>query len=226
MKINRIIMCLVCIMFISDMQAQPWGLYYYRRPIETGLSETPHSVDTEKWKKYYIGVGWQFNIPISNDFADKANGWGAYVEGGYYFMPNTALGGFVSYNTNNEYIPRRIYSGSGHSSFSTDMQHSLFQTPFGLSGRYRFLSGVWRPYVGMKIGANYAEYASYLNTVVATEETWGFYVSPEVGLSIHPFRNCGIGLQCALYYSYATNESDAFCLSGLNNAGFRLGVVF
>ena len=78
----------------------------------------------------------------------------------------------------------------------------------------------------MKIGANYAEYASYLNTVIATEETWGFYVSPEVGLSIHPFRNCGIGLQCALYYSYATNESDAFCLSGLNNAGFRLGVVF
>lgn len=108
MKINRIIMSLVCIMSVFDMQAQPWGLYYYRRPIETGLSETPHSVDIETWKRYYIGVGWQFNIPIDNDFADKANGWGAYVEGGYYFMPNTALGGFVSYNTNNEYIPRRI----------------------------------------------------------------------------------------------------------------------
>ncbi|MCD7795799.1 MAG: porin family protein [Alistipes sp.] len=193
--------------------------YYSAGAYSTPTEQTPD------WKTYYTNIGWQVNIPINNTFANKANGWEAYVEGSYYFTRNIALGGFVSYNTNNEYIPRRIYPGNSGSSFSTDMQHSLFQIPFGLSERYRFLPSIWRPYVGIKNGTNYAKFASYLNTVIATEETWEFYVSPEIGLSTHSFRNCDIGLQCALYYSYATNRNKAFQASGLNNARFKLGIA-
>ena len=35
----------------------------------------------------YFNVDWQFNAPISNNFANKASGWGMNFEGGYYVLP-------------------------------------------------------------------------------------------------------------------------------------------
>ena len=36
----------------------------------------------------YFNVDWQFNAPISNNFANKASGWGMNFEGGYYVLPD------------------------------------------------------------------------------------------------------------------------------------------
>ena len=33
----------------------------------------------------YFNVDWQFNAPISNNFANKASGWGMNFEGGYIY---------------------------------------------------------------------------------------------------------------------------------------------
>ena len=30
----------------------------------------------------YANIDWQFNVPLSNNFADKASGWGMNFEGG------------------------------------------------------------------------------------------------------------------------------------------------
>ena len=32
----------------------------------------------------YANIDWQFNVPLSNNFADKASGWGMNFEGGYF----------------------------------------------------------------------------------------------------------------------------------------------
>ena len=42
----------------------------------------------------YFNVDWQFNAPISNNFANKASGWGMNFEGGYFVTPNLGLGLF------------------------------------------------------------------------------------------------------------------------------------
>ena len=44
----------------------------------------------------YANVDWNFNVPISNDFADKASGWGMNFEGGYFLSDNIGLGIFVA----------------------------------------------------------------------------------------------------------------------------------
>lgn len=54
----------------------------------------------------YFNVDWQFNAPISNNFANKASGWGMNFEGGYYVLPDLSIGAFINYHTNNEYISR------------------------------------------------------------------------------------------------------------------------
>ena len=177
----------------------------------------------------YVNVDWQFNAPLSNDFAGKASGWGMNFEGGYYFPNNFGLGAFLAYHTNNEYIPRSTFPVGGTSSLTTDQQHSVFQLPFGASGRYRFMAGgLLEPYVGMKLGANYARISSDFYVLQAYEKTWGFYMSPEVGLNAFPFEGSRIGFHAALYYSYATNKGSVlhYNIDGLNNFGVRIGISF
>ena len=58
-------------------------------------------------KNAYFNVDWQINSPFGQDFSKKTSGWGAHAEGGYYVIPNFAIGAFISYHTNNEYVDRQ-----------------------------------------------------------------------------------------------------------------------
>lgn len=103
----------------------------------------------------YANIDWQFNFPLSNHFADKASGWGMSFEGGYYVTPNIALGAFLAYYSNHEYFGRQTLPVGEGGSINTDQQHTLFQLPFGLAGRYTFDRGsAFQPYVGLKVGLN------------------------------------------------------------------------
>lgn len=102
----------------------------------------------------YLNIDWQYNVPLGISFADKSSGWGMNFETGYYFPCNIGLGVFFAYHTNNEYVPRRTIEASPTSAVTTDQQHSLYQVPFGVTGRYRFLPrSICEPYVAMKLGA-------------------------------------------------------------------------
>ena len=79
----------------------------------------------------YFNVDWQFNIPLGNDFSNDASGWGMNFEGGYYVMQDLAVGGFLSFHTNNEYFPRQTIKLSETLSMSSRQQHQMFTLPFG-----------------------------------------------------------------------------------------------
>lgn len=178
----------------------------------------------------YFHIDWQLNTPLgSTPFADKTTGWGMNFDGGYYIAPRWALGGFISYHTNNEHIARATFPVNGESAVTTDQIHSVFQLPFGVSGLYRFSEGrVLEPYVALKMGANYARISSDFYILEAYKKTWGFYLSPEVGLNIFPSYAHRIGFHVAAYYSYASNSTHLmrYTLSNLNNFGIRVGITF
>ncbi len=172
----------------------------------------------------FFSADWMFNAPLGNDFSSTATGWGANLEGLHYFTPKLAGGAFVSWTTSNEYIPRQTYT-KGTTSVTTDALNSLFQLPFGLATRYSLIDGDIVPYVGLKIGAMYSEQYAYFNTLTLSDNNWGFFVSPEIGITFYPTPNHMFGINVAGYYGYATNKQDDFNINGLNNAGFRLGII-
>ena len=182
--------------------------------------------DAQMSKEFYINGGWQFNGTLANDFAESAQGYGAYLEGGYFVTPMFAVGGFASFNTNNQYVPTKTYSFSDQSALTTDLTRSIYQVPFGATMRYRFMRSMFQPYVEAKVGAQYSTQNIYMSTFVNQHENWGFYVSPEIGLTFFPFERTDFGFQVAAYYSYATNRSKAIDITGLNNLGFKLGIAF
>ena len=184
------------------------------------------NADAQMGKKYYVNAGWQFNGTVGNSFVQSAQGYGAYIEGGYYLTPMFAVGGFASFNTNNEYIPKQTYTFSDNSALTTDLDRSLYQVPFGMTMRYRFLRSEFQPYVSAKVGTQYSVQSTYMSTFVSRSDNWGFYVSPEIGLTFFPFPATDFGFQVAAYYSYATNQNKNYDIKGLNNVGFKLGIAF
>ena len=177
---------------------------------------------------FYSNIDWQFNFPISNSFADKASGWGMNFEGGYYLTDNFAIGAFLAYHSNHKYIPRQTISLGDNSSINTDQQHTQFQLPFGVAGRYTFnREGMFQPYISVKAGPQYARLKSTFNVFENDENTWGFYVSPEIGMNIFPWVYRP-GIHVAAYYSYATNKGSVltYDVDGMSNFGLRLGIAF
>ena len=182
--------------------------------------------DAQMGKRYYVNGGWQFNGTLANGFAESAQGYGAYMEGGYFITPMLAVGGFASFNTNNEYVPRKTYTFSDMSALTTDLNRSIYQVPFGATMRMRFMRTMFQPYIEAKLGAEYSTQSTYMSTFVNRHDNWGFYISPEVGMTFFPFERTDFGFQVAVYYSYATNQNKAVDINGLNNLGFKLGIAF
>lgn len=177
----------------------------------------------------YINVDWQLGVPVSTSFADKTSGWGMNFEGGYFVTPAITVGPFISYQTNLESIDRQTIDLGEGSLLTTAQKHALFQLPFGIAARYNWLTNsIFQPYVGMKLGASYAEMSSYYYVVKQYTDSWGFYMSPEVGVSIFPRPDYRMGLHVALYYGYATNQSDLmiYSINNINNFGVRVGISF
>ena len=177
--------------------------------------------------KTYFNVDWQFNAPMGNSYADKASGWGMNFEGGYYVMPHMAIGAYIAYHTNNKYIDRQTLALSSSSALTTDQQHSLFQLPFGLLAKYRFTtSGMFEPYMTVKMGANYSRMSSYMQAWELYRDTWGFTVSPEIGISIFPSPNYRYGLHLAMYYNNYFTMGSRECQLGIgmniSNVGSKI----
>lgn len=177
----------------------------------------------------YLNVDWQIAVPVNSSFADKTSGWGMNFEGGYFVTPAITVGPFISYQTNLESIDRQTLDLGDGSVLTTNQKHALFQLPFGVTGRYNWMTNrVFQPYVGLKMGANYAEMSSYYYVVKQYSDSWGFYLSPEIGASIFPCPEYRMGLHVALYYGFATNRSDVliYSIDNINHFGVRVGISF
>lgn len=176
---------------------------------------------------FSISGQWQFNKPIDNKYSDTASGWGMNLEGLYNLNSNLAAGAFVSWQTNNTYVPRKTYYGE-NSAVNMDIQKSLFQLPFGVAARYKLpmAKGNIVPFGGLKLGTNYSKERNYSNIYGWTDDQWGFFVSPEIGVTVFPFQTRQVGFVLAGYYNYSTNKAKDYDINGLNNVGFRVGIVF
>lgn len=193
------------------------------------MSAMPFAGNAQIIKGGYLNVDWQFNAPVGNEYANVASGWGMNFEGGYYIIPKMSLGLFVSYHTNNKYIGEQVLRLSDTESLYTDQQHSIYQVPFGITSRWRFIEDrMFEPYIGVKLGAMYTRMESDTQVYTYYQDRWGFNIQPEIGFSLFPMPVNRIGFHMAIYYSYATNKSHVltYNINGYNNIGFRLGLSF
>lgn len=187
------------------------------------------AAQAQNYDKVGFNIGWQIGSPINTDFADNASCYGMNFEVNYKVCPRVKIGGFFNFQTNHNYIERQTIALSSTESLTTDQLRSAFQLPFGLNTSYTLWDNkVFKPYLGAKIGAMYAKATTYYGTGGVYDKAWGFFISPEIGAQIYPFKNKRFGLQLTGYYSYATNKIETLTMpiNGQSNAGFRAGLLF
>ena len=194
MKTNHrqtIALVAVGLLLATGGQAQEQAAQPTRKQIAVYDSRSPLYERTPYFRTFF-NVDWQLNGTIDNDIASDFGGWGASFTGGYYLTPHWGLGLFAAYHTNEEYVPRSTFPWHD-GLLNTDQIHSLYQLPFGVTARYRFWSGTLMPYIGVKAGAEYARATTYINGDGWYNTSWGFFVSPEVGVEVHPFKRAKFG---------------------------------
>lgn len=191
-----------------------------------GVALSAGEANAQVGKRTYMNLGWQINGTMYNDFVQNVQGYGIYLQSGYYLNPWIAIGTFSHFSNNETYLEKQTYPLRDGAALTTDVQRNLYQNAFGLSMRMRLWPLELQPYVEAKVGAEYASYSTYFSHYVTRETGWGFYVSPEIGLIYYPFTGSDTGLHLAMYYSYTTDTQATFNPCGLNNWGFKLGMVF
>lgn len=177
----------------------------------------------------HVVIDWQMNAPLNSGFTSGISGWGMNFEGLFDVTPNFTVGTFVNFHTNHEYFGRQAIPLSPTETLTTDRQNSAFQLPFGLSGAVNFVDhGRFIPYFGVKTGAMFARNTSYYNVYYAQDKSWGYYVSPEIGIRIYPAKTRHFGFHVAGFYNVATNKSQVLStdIDNQSNIGFRVGVFF
>lgn len=188
----------------------------------------PQTSNAQVFKPTYFNIDWQFNGTLEN-YADTPSGWGMSFEGGYYATSKLAVGLFASFHTNNKYIEEQLLHINDNSDLYTDQIHSVYQIPFGVLLKYRFIEdSLLEPFATIKLGTMYSRMSSVTQVLEFYDDKWGFHVQPEIGLSIFPSSEKRFGIHLAMYYSYSTNNTHclSYDINGYNNIGFHLGVTF
>lgn len=170
-------------------------------------------------------LGWEVAVP-SNDLIKKTSWSGGRFEYRRMVKPNISVGIGGSWNSFSEYVPRTTYQKEdGTGAVTTDLVKDIYTVPVTASMHYYFKGSTHvKPYIGVGLGAQYADQTLYFNIFSVEENNWGFVARPEAG-AIVPF-NTYWGLYVSAAYNYASNKNEIYDTKSLSQFAFGLGLVF
>ncbi|MGX5820359.1 outer membrane beta-barrel protein [Chitinophaga lutea] len=180
---------------------------------------------SQQWRNLWA-LSWEISVPSSNDFISSTSLAGGRFD--YrYFLPGkpVSFGVALSWNSYEQYVPTRtVKYNSGESAITTDFNNVLYTVPVTATAHYYFNYGrMAMPYIGVGIGAQYAESDIYYNIFLDEETNWGFCVRPEIGLLVSPgMKNWGILANVG--YNFATNKIDLTGQDNLKSVNFNIGL--
>jgi len=172
---------------------------------------------------------WEVAYPSTNKFLNETSlsGWRFEYRKG--IKENFSLGIAISWNAFDEYVNTTTYSSPNETkAITTDMIRQVYTLPITAISHYYFStkSKLLQPYVGLGLGAQYAEHTAYLNIYELSETNWGFVARPEVGTLITFSGESPVRFLFGLGYNISTNKNEAFNISGWNHVTLNVGIGF
>lgn len=161
---------------------------------------------TDVWK-----INWDMNAPVgqSADFINKFALRGLSVEASWFLNDNFALGGTAGWGLFYEKTEKITeVHGEGNVTVTGRQQKYLNFTPLLFNGEYYFgNSGKVRPYVGVGVGAIWAENVKNVGLYQLYDKNWMFGLAPQVGVIIPVVNNFNFHVK-AKYLQGLWSEGD------------------
>ncbi len=171
-------------------------------------------------------VGWNTLKPLSDkEFTSKTSSAG--VKAGFSKFMNDRLGFGLegSYNTLDDYVPRRTYDFPG-GAITTDIYNYLYYFTIMGNAQYYFVQGEkFIPYASLGMGVAFSEYRIFYNVYEDTDSQTSFVVRPEIGTLFRVKEYASWGLKSSVSYDFAANKSDYFEVDNFSGISFQIGVV-
>ncbi|HTE23317.1 outer membrane beta-barrel protein [Flavitalea sp.] len=174
-----------------------------------------------------IGLNWEINVPAGNNYISKTSLSGFKFEYRKFFSDQFSAGIAIGWNTVEQYFPTKTYEKTdGSVAVTTDMIRQAFNLPMMATAHYypQLPSHIFKPYIGIGLGAQYSSQDVYYNIYVIENDDWGFVARPEIGtLARINEKIAGIA---SVGYNYSTNKMDALGVSSLKQVVFNVGIAF
>jgi outer membrane protein W len=175
----------------------------------------------------FLGINWEINVPAGNDYISKTSLSGFKIEYRKFFNEKFSGGIAIAWNTTEQYFDTKTYEkADGSAAVTTDMVRQSFNLPMMLTGHYypTLSSHIFKPFVGIGMGAQYSTQDVFYNIYVIDNDGWGFVARPEIG-TLAKF-NEHIAGNASVVNNYATNKIDALGVNDLKQVVFNIGIAF
>jgi outer membrane protein W len=173
----------------------------------------------------FFGLSWEVAVPSNNAYLSKTSWAGGRIEYRHMIKKDISLGIGMSWNSFDQYVGQKTYTGNGGASaVTTDMIRQIYTLPLtALVHYYPSTNGkTFKPFVGLGIGAQYAEQNSYFNIYQLSNNNWGFALRPEIGANY--MLASEISILGTVGYNWASNKNDGLGLTSLSQFTFNLGL--
>jgi len=173
----------------------------------------------------FFGLSWEVAKPSNNPYLSKTSWAGGRIEYRHMIKSTLSLGIGMSWNSFDEYVGSKTYTGNNTgSAVTTDMVRQIYTLPItALIHYYPHTNNKnIKPYVGIGLGAQYAEQNSYFNIYQVSNNTWGFVMRPEVGANFMIASE--LSIMAGIHYQWASNKNEGLGMNSLSQFGFNLGL--
>ncbi len=164
---------------------------------------------------------WQTSLPLgkSAEFIPNMGFNGANFNFGLFLTGNIAVGADFSWSYNQRNIPADIYNIGENCAIYAALYKTTQTIPIKAQFKYLFNPDSFvKVYASAGLGAtSYIEYTQ-IQEYQFSDSSWGFLMSPEVGMYIPFGKRSPWGANVVAGYNWATNKAQ--------NLYFNLGIFF
>lgn len=166
-------------------------------------------------------IGWQNSVSLGTaaEFIPSMGFNGADFNFGFFVTDNIAIGADFAWGYNQKTVDPEVYKIGENAAVYAALYKTSQTIPMKAQFKYLFnpMSFV-KVYVAAGIGAtSYTEY-SQIQEYQFTNSSWGFLMSPEVGVYIPFGKRAHWGANLVAGYNWATNKAQ--------NMYFNVGLYF
>lgn len=166
-------------------------------------------------------LSWQSSLPLgsSADFIPSMGLNGADFNFGFFVTDNIAVGADFAWGYNQKSLGPEVYNVGDNTAIYAALYKTTQTIPMKAQVKYLFNPrGFVKVYASAGIGAtSYTEYTQ-IQEYQFSNSSWGFLMSPEVGVYIPFGRDAQWGANLVAGYNWATNKAQ--------NMYFNVGLFF
>lgn len=184
------------------------------------VAATTYGQSSHRFTQVY-SINWQASLPLgeTSNFIPSMCFNGADFNFAFFVTDNISLGFDVAWGYNQKLVPAHVYNISDNAAVYAAMYKTTQQIPMKAQFKYFFNpSDMVKVYAGAGLGAtNYVEYTQ-IQEYQFSNPSWGFLMSPEVGVLIPFGKYSPWGANLTAGYNWATNKAQ--------NLYFNVGIYF